>query len=72
MIVLNTKGLHLNDLLRQQLKSPIAWQVTGLKVFVSAWNFRADLITLREEFNTFLKSNGYEQDVVSDVLTLMD
>ena len=72
MMMLNTKGLQLDDLLNTEVTSPIAWQIVGLKSFVSAWNFRADLITLQKQLQDFLRNNSYNLDTINQVLTIMD
>mgnify|MGYP007038176151 CR=1 FL=1 len=44
MVCLTSKGFDILDVLNGEIKTPISWHQFGIKAFVSAWNFRANLI----------------------------
>ena len=72
MAVLSSTGVDLRDLLVRTVQAPMAWTQVGLKMLVSAWNFRANLKNFLTEYNNFLEENNYDSNVVQQVLVNMD
>ena len=72
MVCLTSKGFDILDVLNGEIKTPISWHQFGIKAFVSAWNFRANLIQFYQKYQDFLKDNNLSESVVEKVLTNMD
>lgn len=72
MVVLSSKGIDLRELLNRTVQAPMAWTQVGLKMLVSTWNFRANLKNFLSEYNKFISDNGYDSNVVQQVLVNMD
>lgn len=77
MLVLSGRGVHLNDLnwvtqsrifgqlVDENNSLNVSWSEIGIKLFGSAWNFRASLINFNEQYKEFIKTL-IDDGVVSD------